>query len=583
LFSLNPSADASLQPAIDQERRRLFLVGTRRSPFIAILMMTFLTYALAPVIGSLSASLWCGFGVVIFVIRFALSHWILQQAKSTVNEAFVDWFVAGSGLLVALPSFYAILHWFPVMRDLDRAVITVVYVGWVAGGMAAQACYPRWTPYWAAPLILGVVLAWALQGGTLGWGFSAMACVLSILMVGGLLSSAEAINESIRAKLINSRLVDELLAQRSLVEDAARAKTAFLVAAGHDLRQPAMGLGLLISAMQSAPDLSTARTIAERAKRPLAAMERILQSLLEFSKLDSGQVEAKAAPFDLDEMLHMLVDEARTLVNPNVSVVLDSRIGKINADAALFEQVIRNLLSNAARFTSQGRIEVRSSFNSSIVQVMVTDTGVGIAPELQSVIFQEYVQVNTAQRSRTQGLGLGLSIVSKACKLLNATVELQSSIGVGSSFLFRAPAQVISLPSLAAFAGTDVPSVPLRTIPERSILMVDDDALVRESFQIAMETMGYQVVCCASVEAALETMTSDRGEHITHAFIDHQISDNTSGLELIRAIRAGWPQVRCLLVTGDTRKDVAQRALAQEVTVLYKPLRVEKLVEQLAA
>ncbi len=582
MFSLNPPVDASLQPAIDQERRRLFLVGTRRSPFIAILMMSFLGYALEPVLGTLPAALWCGFGITIFVARFAISHWILQQPQSKVNEPFVDWFVAGSGVLVALPSFYAILHWFPVMRDIDRAVITVVYVGWVAGGMAAQACYPRWTPYWAAPLILGVILAWVLQGGTLGWGLAGLACVLCVLMAGGLLSSAEAINESIRAKLINSRLVDELLAQRTLVEDAARAKTAFLVAAGHDMRQPAMGLGLLISAMQSAPDLATARTIAERAKRPLAAMERILQGLLEFSRLDSGQVEAKAAPFDLDDMLHMLVDETRSLVNPNVSVVLESRIGKVNADAALFEQVIRNLLSNAARFTSQGKIEVRSSFNSSIVEVTVTDTGIGIAPELQTVIFQEYVQVNTAQRTRTQGLGLGLSIVSKACKLLNATVALQSSIGVGSSFVFRAPAEVISLPALAAFAGTDIPIIQHMAFPERSILMVDDDSLVRESFQIAMETLGYRVICCATVGEALDTMTSDRGDQITHAFIDHQISDHTSGLELIRSIRAGWPQVRCLLVTGDARKEVAQSALAQDVTVLYKPLRVEKLVEQLA-
>jgi signal transduction histidine kinase len=576
LFSLNPPADASLQPAIDQERRRLFLEGARRSPVIASMMMIFLTYALAPVLGSAPAIAWCSLGVLIFILRFIVSNWLLGQPAHRVNEVFVDWFIAGTGLLVALPSLYVMLNWFPVMRDTDRAVITIVYVGWVAGGMAAQACYPRWTPYWSAPLMLGVILAWALHGGTQGWGLAVLAVILCVLMAGGLLSSAEAINESIRAKLINKRLVDELLAQRSLVEDTARAKTAFLVAAGHDLRQPAMGLGLLISALQSAPDLACAKTIAERAKRPLAAMERILQGLLEFSRLDSGQVEAKAAPFDLDEMLKMLVDEARTLAKPDVSVVLDSRIGKVIADAALFEQVIRNLLSNATRFTPTGKIEIRSNFSASILEVSVADTGEGIAPELQSVVFQEYVQAHSAQRSGAQGLGLGLSIVSKACRLLNATVELQSAPGKGSCFTFRAPAQVGvqgSAPHLEQAS---------KSFPERAILMVDDDPLVRESFQIAMETLGYRVVCCATSQAALDAMSSPQLWPITHAFVDHQISDTSSGLELIHQIGKSWPQVKCLLVTGDARKEVAQSAYQQGVQVLYKPLRVEKLVEQLA-
>lgn len=569
-------------PQVDLERRVLFLEGARRTPIPAMVMIGFLAYQLSSSVGVRDTSLWAGLLSGIFLLRLIAVSWVLRQPGDFVNSRAVSLLITGTGLALGGLAMFAILAWFPNLSVAHRSLMTMLFVGWIAGGMAAQGCYPQWTPYWTAPIFLGCVIAWAWQGDANSWGVALLLVIVFALMTGGLLSSAKSIRESILAKLKNLELASELLAQRSLVENAARAKTTFLIAASHDLRQPAMGLGLLISAIQAAPDLSTAKKIADGAERALGAMERILQALLEFSRLDTGQVKVNRSPFNLRDTLQSLLEEIRPSIQPGVTITLQVDNISIISDPALIEQIVRNFLSNAARFTEQGSITVRASIAGLDLIIVVQDTGIGIAQESQESIFKEYFQIGVTSGSRSKGLGLGLSIVDKAARLLEAKVSVESQIAQGSTFTVSVPLEIqASMASdLPQQVRADLP-VKLR-LSNKTVLIVDDDALVRESFQMVLETFGAKVLICANPDVTFQLLKDVRGR-VDVAFVDYQISEAYHGIDLIEALRAQWPGIRSVLITGDVRKEVGQRAKDAAIQVLYKPLRVQKIIEILEA
>ncbi len=567
-------------PRVDLERRLLFLEGARRSPIPAIVMVTFLAYQLSASVGERNATLWAGLVGFIFLLRLLGACWVLKQPGDYANSRTVSVLMIGSGLALGGLAMFAILAWFPGLNIADRSLITMLYVGWLAGGMAAQGCYPQWTPYWTAPIVLGCVLAWAWQGDSYSWGIAVLLVIVFALMTGGLLSSARSIKESILAKLENRELAKELLDQKSLVENAALAKTSFLIAASHDLRQPAMSLGLLISAIQAAPDLTSAKKIAEGAERALGAMERILQALLEFSRLDTGQVRVNRSSFNLRDMLQSLVDETRSSVQPDVAIRLEADHFSIVSDPALLEQIVRNFLSNAARFTETGSITLRASIAGQQLIIAVRDTGVGIAQESHEIIFKEYFQIGTTSGSRSKGLGLGLSIVDKAARLLAAQVSVESCLAQGSTFTLVVPVEIqaLTLSEAPPYRSPDL--LAKFRLSKTTVLIVDDDPLVRESFQMALETFGAKVLVCANPDITFQLLKDARGR-VDVAFVDYQISGAYHGIDLIEALRAQWPGIRSVLITGDARKEVSQRAKDAAIQVMYKPLRVQKLIEVL--
>ena len=569
-------------PKVDLERRLLFLEGAKRTPIPAMAMIAFLAYQLSPSVGERHASIWAGLLAVIFLVRLVGVSWVLKQPGDYANRRAVSFLITGTGLALGGVAMFAILAWFPTLSIDHRSLMTMLYVGWIAGGMAAQGCYPRWTPYWTVTIFLGSVIAWAGQGDFNSWGIALLLILVFALMIGGLLSSARSIRESILAKLENLQLAKELLAQRSLVENASRAKTSFLIAASHDLRQPAMGLGLLISAIQAAPDLASTKKIAEGAERALGAMERILQALLEFSRLDTGQVKVNRSAFNLREMLQSLLDETRPSVRPGVAISLQVDNIFVVSDPDLLEQIVRNFLSNAARFTEHGSISVTAAMVDKKLTITVKDTGIGIAQESQESIFKEYFQIGVTSGSRSKGLGLGLSIVDKAARLLAAEVSLTSRLAQGSTFTVIVPVegQASAIPEALMQSSADLPAK--FRLSNKTVLIVDDDALVRESFQMVLETFGAKVLICANPDITFQLLKDVRGR-VDIAFVDYQISESYHGIDLIEAMRAQWPNIRSILITGDVRKEVSQRAQDAAIQVMYKPLRVQKIIELLEA
>jgi signal transduction histidine kinase/CheY-like chemotaxis protein len=366
--------------------------------------------------------------------------------------------------------------------------------------------------------------------------------------------------------------------QKDAAEKANSAKSRFLAAASHDLRQPMHALSLLVAAAQREKDSVALSAIIRRIETGTSSLSDLLNSLLDISRLDGGGVRVHKEDFALEALMHRLEDTYQSLAEQK-GLVLTVRPTKAwtHSDPALLERVLGNLLSNAIRYTPRGGsvyVAVRPRGSEWLVQVR--DSGLGIPVKDQETIFQEFVQLSNPQRDRSLGLGLGLAIVQRLAQLLGHRVEVRSQPGRGATFELRVPCiQVNESNSLATEAGKANEPTEFNGL---RILVIEDDELVRESFAGLLGMWGASVNVFAQADNAFEFIKAY--DVIPELIItDHRLGGNQNGLELSRAIaiHLGSP-VPTLLITGDTEDEVLQRLSEPHVIVLYKPVKPNVLM-----
>lgn len=366
--------------------------------------------------------------------------------------------------------------------------------------------------------------------------------------------------------------------QKDAAEKANSAKSRFLAAASHDLRQPMHALSLLVSAAQREKDPAAQSAIIRRIEAGTSSLSDLLNSLLDISRLDGGGVRVHKEDFALEALMHKLEDTYQSLAEEK-GLALTVRPTKAwtHSDPALLERVLGNLLSNAIRYTPRGGsvyVAVRPRGSEWLVQVR--DSGLGIPVKDQETIFQEFVQLSNPQRDRSLGLGLGLAIVQRLVQLLGHRVEVRSQPGRGATFGLRVPfIQANKTDALVTEAGKATDSTELNGL---RILVIEDDELVRESFAGLLGMWGARVDVFAQADAAFEFV---KANIVTPELIitDHRLGGDQNGLELSRAItRHRGSPVPTLIITGDTEDEVLQRLSEPHVIVLYKPVKPNVLI-----
>ncbi|MDH2919529.1 MAG: HAMP domain-containing sensor histidine kinase [Sideroxydans sp.] len=236
------------------------------------------------------------------------------------------------------------------------------------------------------------------------------------------------------------QLVDQLQLAKLRAETATQQKSRFLASASHDLRQPMQALTLFVEALKMQPHTPQAQPLVAQIALSVEVLGDMFNSLLELSKLDSGGVRAHFAPFELQPLMQRMQAEFSVLAQQkNLTFSLDCRAAYVLSDAELVERVLRNLLSNALRYTEQGAVSLSCEREASGVRIVIRDTGIGIAPEHLAHIFEEYYQAENAHRQRSNGLGLGLAIVQRLDSLLDLHLQVKSVAGQGSEFSFIVP------------------------------------------------------------------------------------------------------------------------------------------------
>ena len=403
---------------------------------------------------------------------------------------------------------------------------------------------------------------------------------------GSLRALAEGVNEMAErladAHASMARRIDEATAElRARKEEAERAnlaKSRFLAAASHDLRQPLHALGLFLSELDQQALDERSRQITERLMASTQAMEGLLDSLLDISRLDAGVLTPERSAFDMRAKLeHIVASHSDAATARGLRLRLRCPPCWAFTDPLLFERIVANLVGNAIRYTQRGSVLVACRRRGDRLRVEVRDSGLGIAAENQQIIFQEFVQLGNPERARDKGLGLGLAIVRRLADLLGHRLALRSAPGRGSVFAVELPAAPPPAPARGTREGR-----ALGHFGGLRVVLVDDDALALGAMSGLLASWGCEVTSAQTVDEALDALApsaTDAAPAPDILITDLRLGGPTDGLALIAAVRArpGLAGLPAVLISGDTAPETLARIQAAGVQMLHKPVRPARL------
>ena len=376
------------------------------------------------------------------------------------------------------------------------------------------------------------------------------------------------------------RIARALEAAKQLAEQANIAKSRFLAVASHDLRQPLQTLSLVQGLLAKIVQGGRGEKLVARLDETVGAMAGMLNTLLDINQIEAGTVSVELADFPIKLLLERLSGEFKYLAqskNLELDVVPCSLL--VRSDPRLLEQMVRNLLSNALKYTSKGRLLLGCRRHAGALTIEIWDTGVGIAEADLGVIFEEYHQVGNAAREAGRGLGLGLSIVQRLGQLLGHPVKVRSWPGRGSVFSVEVmlPLDVAELharqhkPGGAAEAAQDARR-------RGSILVVEDDHEVRELLELLLVDDGHTVATAYDGPAALELLAG--GLQPDLVLSDYNLPNGLNGLQVVaRVAELGLRHVPAIILTGDISTGTLRDIAMQKCIQLNKPVKVTELID----
>ena len=387
-------------------------------------------------------------------------------------------------------------------------------------------------------------------------------------------------DEALRRELDGAREQARLGQMNQALEAANIAKTRFLAAASHDLRQPVQALAMYMAALKSEHVGSEANVLVGRMDQSLQALGKLFDVLLDVSRLDAGLVSTHVQTVRLPALLQRLVHEfelraaerqlqVRLHLPANLPLAL--RAGATTSDPVLLERCLRNLLDNALKYTERGGVVVRLKVlagEAPCWRIEVKDTGPGIAAELQSQVFDEFFQIGNPERDRARGLGLGLSIVRRTAGLLGHPLGLRSTPGRGCCFYLDVPRILVEE------IASSPPADGLANGVALCLAVIDDDALVRDSLCTLLAQWGHRVIQGANAGEVLAAWQQLNQPRVQGAIVDFRLRGGVTGLQAIGALRHRvGPQLPALVITGDTAPPQLKQLNDAGQPWLLKPLK----------
>lgn len=369
---------------------------------------------------------------------------------------------------------------------------------------------------------------------------------------------------------------------RDAADRANQGKSRFLAAASHDLRQPLQTLALLNGALLRSvrdPDVAAALQQQEQA---IAGVARLLNALLDISKLESGVIKPELADFAVSQVFEGLRGEFATIAaSKGLALEVEGCRDTVRSDPTLVEEILRNLLSNAIKYTRAGGVRLRCLHESSLVRIEVLDTGIGIPADELPYISDEFYQVGVSSNSTRDGYGLGLSIVQRLVKLLALQLDVRSEVGKGSAFSLTMPAVDRLSATAPSQSGRHSP-IQGPQVGTTRVVLVEDDAAVRAATHMLLRVEGYSVSAYASREEALQHVRDGKG--IDLLISDYHLGGGETGTQVIAALREalGAP-LKALIMTGDTSTAISELPRDPFLRVASKPIVAEELLTLLRA
>ena len=515
-----------------------------------------------------------------------LAHAYRRAAPPVADAA--KWgarWVVGSTLAGALWGATAIAM-FPASPSY-QALFIVCQFGVILGGLSVTAVYrPSFYGFVLAvlvPLIVRVAAegdrAHLFTAGVLG---VVLVFVLAFgRQVNGVLTHSLAMRyENVDLILELKAQTEAALAAREAAESASLAKSQFLAAASHDLRQPLHAMGLFAAALSAKVRDPEVRPLVASIRASVEALEDLFGQLLDLSRLEAGALRPARAAVSLGPLLARLADDFAPQANAaGLSLrIVPTRI-VVDSDPVLLERILRNLLANAVRYTPAGGVVVGARRRAGAVRIDVIDSGIGIAERDCARIFDEFVQLSAAHRPHAggRGMGLGLAIVRRLATLCGHRVELASTPGRGSRFSITLPrTDLRRRDGRALRASGPLPATESRTLAGRRIVVVDDDPAVVAAMCALFASWKAAAVGGADANAALTALAAADGSPRPSGDLivaDLRLADGKSGIDAIVRLRSalgvGTP---ALVVSGDTSGEAQAEVRAAGVELLVKPV-----------
>ncbi|MES2911413.1 MAG: ATP-binding protein [Pseudomonadota bacterium] len=551
----------------------LFLQQNKRAQSGILVSAVLIFFLLAYRIETPWAFAWITLVAVVSGVRFGLTDRLVRSSPRPVRV--ISSLLLLNGICLALP--ILAFHHF---TDVHRAFVSVVLIALATASVATTSGYRSVFLWFAGVMLLPLGAAWMLVSGTVespwvGIGMGSLIAFYLIFLAGLGRDAFRVFDESCRIRFTEQKLNEQLAAALETAQQASQAKTRFLAAASHDLRQPLHTIGVLVAAIGLRKLDDRSREIVQMLDNVSHSLSGQLDGLLDVSKLDAGIVLPELQIESLDRLVQSHVAAMQAQARERglyIRLHCDDSM-HVMTDPNLLGRILGNLTGNALKFTVMGGVDVFVKKHNQHAVVDVVDTGIGIAPELQSLVFQEFYQIGNDERDRSKGLGLGLAIVQRMCALLDIELTLDSKPGLGSRFSLR-------IPLIADFSEPRLPVELLEAVDVSSlhVLVIDDEMDVRESMRLLLEELGCLVLLADGVEQAIKRADTGR---IDMVISDFRLKGNASGVDTIKQIQNTHPHIYPLLITGDTAPDRLQQAQAAKIALLHKPVTLDELIEHL--
>ena len=428
-----------------------------------------------------------------------------------------------------------------------------------------------------------------------------LAVILSLLF-GITVLMARTYGTALGQAIMLKRRTDDLAAQlrveagisedaRRAAEAASRAKTQFFAAASHDLRQPLHAMGLFAEALRQKSRDPEVAALVNSINESVDALDGLFGELLDITRIDTGGVDVQPAPVRLRELFGRLRLHFEPIAfEKGLMLSFHGAHRVVQADPVLLERVLRNLVSNAIRYSDDGGVLVscrpRTTPQGGQLLLQVWDTGIGISEGSLPRIFDEFLQAQSnrpLQAHHRKGMGLGLAIVKRLAALMQTDVAVRSRVGHGTVFSFLVPAGKAqrSIDNQPVGAG---PKPLGLTLGGQFILVVEDEAAVREGLAVLLQAWGARVVSFDTVQAVVDWLASAHAEVPDLLLVDYRLPQGSTGIDALVALRARWPaqHLSAIVITGSTMGGHENEALQHDYHLLIKPVLPNKLRAMIA-
>ncbi|MDO8990771.1 MAG: ATP-binding protein [Sideroxyarcus sp.] len=509
----------------------------------------------------------------------AMRYWLLRRhfltpppdyksavrwARQLTLVALLDGFVWGGAYIL----------FFTPDSVAEQVLLLSMLVTIVAGSIFVSSFWPPTLIAFSTPAFTLATIPFLQQGTTASF-VMAGALIFMLMILSQMLRAAHRLSrEAIALRFENLGLVEGLREQKQVADDANMAKSKFLAAASHDLRQPIHAQGLFLEVLSRTEQTPHQQELVASARAASEASGELLNALLDFSRIEAGVIEPNLQPFRLQPLLNKIENELAPQADTK-DIVYRSRETQlvVRTDPMLLERILRNLVSNAIRYTERGGVLVACRRHGAKAVLEVWDTGIGIAPEHQAEVFREFHQLGNPERNRNKGLGLGLAIAEGLARTLGHELTLYSEPQRGSVF------------RLTLDIDETIPAVQAAMSQSKSrllnarLLVIDDDEIVRSGMLHLLRDWGCECEAAESIEEALALARLHRPDVVIS---DYRLREQRTGVEAIAALRAMLGQsLPALLITGDTAPQRLREAQASGIPLLHKPVAPGKLYRRL--